>query len=218
VSTIRLAVPPGRAGRLWLVQRLAVAHRAADLLDRKLRVLAAELDRARATAGRTGQAWDTACRDAQQALLRAVLLGGERAVRLAGGGADAQVTISYAATMGTPYPADARYTIGDPEGWDGAAVAAARQAHRAALGAAARHAAAAAALAVIETETTTTRHRLRAVRDRWIPGLSQVLVQVEFALEETERDDAARLRIVRRGPGLRGDGRGPPAAGPAAGA
>ena len=204
MSTIRLAVPPGRAGRLWLAQRLVVAHRAAGLLDRKLRVLAAELDRARATAWRTGQEWDTACREAQQALLRAVLLGGERAVRLAGGGADAQVTISYTATMGTRHPAGARYTIGDPEGWDGAAVAAARQAHRAALAAAVRHAAAAAALAVIEAETNATRRRLRAVRDRWIPGLSQALAHVDFALEETERDDAARLRIVRRGPGRGG--------------
>jgi V/A-type H+-transporting ATPase subunit D len=204
VSAIRLAVPPGRAGRLWLVQRLAVAHRAADLLDRKLRVLTSELDRARATAERTGQAWDTACRQAQQALLRAVLLGGERAVRLADG-ADAQVAISYRTTMGARHPADAQYTIGDPEGWDGAAVAEARQAHRGALAAATRHAAAAVALAVIEAETNATRHRLRAVRDRWIPGLSQALMQVEFTLEETERDDAARLRIVRREASRRGD-------------
>ena len=204
MSTLRLAVPPGRAGRLWLVQRLAVARRAADLLDRKLRVLTAELDRARATAGRTSQEWDTACREAQQALLRAVLLGGERVIRLAGGGADAQVTISYTVTMGARHPAGARYTAAGPEGWDGAAVAAARQAHRAALAAAVRHAAAAAALAVIEAETNATRRRLRAVRDRWIPGLSQALAHVEFALEETERDDAARLRIVRRGPGRGG--------------
>ena len=203
MSTLRLAVPPGRAGRLWLVQRLAVARRAADLLDRKLRVLTAELDRARATAGRTSQEWDTACREAQQALLRAVLLGGERAIRLAGG-ADAQVTISYTMTMGARHPAGARYTAAGPAGWDGAAVAAARQAHRAALAAAVRHAAAAAALAVIEAETNATRRRLRAVRDRWIPGLSQALAHVEFALEETERDDAARLRIVRRGPGRGG--------------
>jgi hypothetical protein len=46
------------------VQRLAVARRAADLLDRKLRVLAAELERTRATAERTGREWDTACREA----------------------------------------------------------------------------------------------------------------------------------------------------------
>ena len=204
MSTMRLAVPPGRAGRLWLVQRLAVARRAADLLDRKLRVLAAELDRARATAERTGREWDTACREAQRQLLRAVLLGGERAVRLAGGGPAAQVTISYTVTMGARHPADARYAAGEPEGWDGAAIAGARQAHRAALAAAARHAAAAAALAVIEAETTATRNRLRAVRDRWIPGLSQALAEVQFALEEMERDDAARLRIVRREPARRG--------------
>jgi len=204
MSPVRLAVPPGRAGRLWLVQRLAVAHRAADLLDRKLLVLAAELDLARATAEQTGQEWDAACREAQRRLLRAVLLGGERAVRLAGGGADAQVTISYTVTMGARHPAGAGYTIGEPDGWDGAAVAAARQAHRAALAAAVRHAAAAAALAAIEAETRATRYRLRAVRDRWIPGLSQALAQVEFALEEMERDDAARLRIVRPGATRRG--------------
>ena len=204
MTTARLAAPPGRAGRLWLAQRLAVAHRAADLLNRKLRVLAAELDRARAAAERTGREWDTACREAQRRLVHAVLLGGERAVRLAGGGADAQVTISYTVTMGVRHAAEARYTAGEPDGWDGAAVAGARQAHRAALAAAARHAAATAALAVIEAETTTTRNRLRAVRDRWIPGLSRALMEVELALEEMERDDAARLRIARRDPTRRG--------------
>ena len=204
MSGISLAVPPGRAGRLWLARRLAVAHRAAGLLDSKLLVLAAELDRARAAAERTGREWDAACREAQHRLLRAVLLGGERAVRLAAGGADAQVTISYTVTMGARHPAGARCTIGEHKGWDGAAVAAARHAHRTALAAAVRHAAATAALAVIEAETEATRYRLRAVRDRWIPGLSQALAQVEFALEEMERDDAARLRIVRRGSTHRG--------------
>ena len=41
------AVPPGRAGRLWLQRRLQVARRGADLLDRKLRLLADELGRLR---------------------------------------------------------------------------------------------------------------------------------------------------------------------------
>jgi V/A-type H+/Na+-transporting ATPase subunit D len=200
MSPIRLAVPPGRAGRLWLVQRLALAQRAAGLLDRKLQVLAAELARARAAAERTGQDWEAACRAAQREQFRAVLLGGERAIRLAAHGPDAQVTISFTVTMGARHPAAAQYSAGQPEGWDGAAVAAARQAHRAALTAAVRHAAAAAALAVIEKETLTTQYRLRAVRDRWIPGLSQALRQVESALEELERDEAARLRIVRREP------------------
>lgn len=182
------------------MQRLALAQRAAGLLDRKLQVLAAELARARAAAERTGQDWEAACRTAQREQFRAVLLGGERAIRLAAHGPDAQVTISFTVTMGARHPAAAQYSAGQPEGWDGAAVAAARQAHRAALTAAVRHAAAAAALAVIEKETLTTQYRLRAVRDRWIPGLSQALRQVESALEELERDEAARLRIVRREP------------------
>ncbi|HXZ73527.1 MAG TPA: V-type ATP synthase subunit D [Streptosporangiaceae bacterium] len=200
MSTTGLAVPPGRAGRLWLVRRLAIARRAADLLDRKLRVLAAELDRARAAAERTGQEWNAACHEAQRRLLRAVLLGGERAVRLAADVADAQVTISYTVTMGARHPAEARYTMSEPEGWDGAAVAGARQAHRTALAAAVRHAAATAAVAVIEAETNATRYRLRAVRDRWVPRLSRALAEVEFALEEQERADAARLRMSRRRP------------------
>jgi hypothetical protein len=90
-------------------------------------------DRARATE-RTGREWDTACREAQRQLLRAVLLGGERAVRPAGGLADAQVTISHTVTMGARHPAGAQCTAGEPESWDGAAVAGARQAHRAGRG------------------------------------------------------------------------------------
>ena len=42
-----LAVPPGRAGRLWLQRRLETARGCgADLLDRKLRILQGELDQA----------------------------------------------------------------------------------------------------------------------------------------------------------------------------
>lgn len=199
--TIRLAVPPGRAGRLWLVRRLAVASRAAGLLDRKLQVLTSELDRLRAAAEQTGADWDAACQDAERSLLRAVLLGGERAVRLASDTGDAEVSIGYAVTMGARHPAGAQCTAGLSEGWEGAAVAAARQAYRTALAAAVQHAAAAAALAVVEAETTATRYRLRAVRDRWIPRLSQALVEVEFALEELERADTARLRRSWHAPG-----------------
>ena len=73
---------------------------------------------------------------------------------------------------------------------------AARQAHRAALAAAVRHAAAAEAVRVIEAETVATRYRLRAIRDRWIPRLEQALAEVTFAIEEQERADAARLRLA----------------------
>lgn len=198
----RLSVPPGRAGRLWLDRRLAAASRGADLLDRKLRILAAELSRLEAQAGRTGREWEERSSAAQRALLRAALLGGQRAVRLSAGSDFAEVTITYTVTMGARHPATAACSVPAPVTWDGPALAGARQAHAAALAAAVRHAAALAALRVVGAETAATRYRLRAVRDRWIPRLQEALAQVEFSLEEQERADGARLRqALRRPPG-----------------
>jgi len=197
MSPRRLTVPPGRAGRLWLTRRLAVARRGADLLDRKLQVLQRELDRRRGSAARAAAEWERRQADADGWLLRAALLGGERAIRLAAAGTFAEVTISYAATMGVRYPAEATCATPPPVGRDGPALAAAREAHRAALAAAVRHAAAAEALQVLEAETVVTRYRLRAVRDRWIPRLEQALAEVTFAIEELERADAARLRLAK---------------------
>jgi V/A-type H+/Na+-transporting ATPase subunit D len=196
VSPRRLAVPPGRAGRLWLTRRLAVARRGADLLDRKLQVLQRELDLRRGAATRAAADWEHCHADAERWLLRAALLGGERVIRLAAAGTFAEVTISHAATMGVRYPVDATCVTPPPAGGEGPALAAAREAHRAALAAAVRHAAATEAFRILEAETVATRHRLRAVRDRWIPRLEQALAEVTFALEELERADAARLRLA----------------------
>ena len=71
MSPRRLAVPPGRAGRLWLTRRLAVARRGADLLDRKLQVLRRELDRRRDSAARAAGEWERRRADADGWLLRA---------------------------------------------------------------------------------------------------------------------------------------------------
>ena len=196
MSPRRLAVPPGRAGRLWLTRRLAVARRGADLLDRKLQVLRRELNRRRGPAPRAAAEWEHRRADADGWPLRAALIGGERAIRLAAAGTFAEVMISHAATMGVRYPADATCTTPPPVGRDGPALAAAREAQGAALAAAVRHAAAAEALRVLEAETVATRYRLRAVRDRWIPRLEQALAGARFAIEELERADAARLRLA----------------------
>jgi V/A-type H+-transporting ATPase subunit D len=196
----RLAVPPGRAGRLWLVRRLETARTGAGLLDRKLRLLQAELTRREAAAELTAQRWDSSQDDARVQLLRAALLGGQRAVRLATGGY-ADVTIRYAATMGIRYPAAAICAAPPPATWEGPVLAQARWAHQEALAAAAEHAAATAALRVIEAETVATRYRLRAIRERWLPRLESALAEVTLAIEEQEQADAARLR--RAGPGRR---------------
>lgn len=196
MSPRRIAVPPGRAGRLWLTRRLAVARRGADLLDRKLQVLQRELDQRRDSAARAAAEWERRQAGADIWLLRAAMLGGERAIRLAAADTFAEVAISYAATMGVRYPADATCITPPPVASEGPALAAAREAQRAALVAAVQHAAAAQALRVLEAETVATRYRLRAVRDRWIPRLEEALTEVTFAIEELERADSARLRLA----------------------
>jgi len=189
----KLAVPPGRAGRLWLEQRLQVARRGADLLDRKLRILQSELAERQDAAELTRQEWEQCCADAERLLLRAALLDGQRAIRLAADPGTADVRVSYTVTMGVRHPSSATRAIPEPPMWTGFALAEARNAHRAALGAAVAHAVASAALRVIEAETAVTRYRLRAVRDRWVPHLEQARAELIFALDELERADNARL-------------------------
>lgn len=198
MTSAKLSVPPGRAGRLWLKQRLSVARRAAELLDRKLRILARQEDKLRARSDGTVAEWENLYAEAGRWLLRAVMLGGERAVEAGAGTADAQVEIRYTVTAGVRHPGSASCTTSEPGDWEGATAAQARQAYRAALAAAVQHAAASAALAAVQAEVATTRYRLRAVRDRWIPRLEEALTQSEQSLEELERADAARLR--RAGP------------------
>ena len=167
MSGPRLTVPPGRAGRLWLDRRLGAARRGADLLDRKLRILGAELGDLRDAAQATEREWRRLAGEADQALLVAALLGGQRAIRLARGGGDAGVRIGYAVTIGVRHPARSELTLpAGPEPWATQPVDQARQAHRAALAAAVSHAVAARAAQIVEAEVTATRYRLRAIRDR----------------------------------------------------
>ena len=173
-----------------------MARRGADLLDRKLRILQAELARFRDAEARTAAEWNRCCTDAERWLLRASMLGGQRAVRLAAGGQPATVTMPYTVTMGVRHPASPACVIPAAVTWDGPALTRARQAHAAALEAAVRHVAAAEALRVIEAEALATRYRLRAIEDRWIPRLEQALAEVTLALEEQELADAARLRLA----------------------
>lgn len=190
-----LRIPPGRAGRLWLDRRLAAAHRAADLLDRKLRILQAELADLQGAAESTGRDWLELAGAADRALLIAAVLGGQRAIRLAMSPGNAGVELTFAVTMGITHPVGASYVSPPgPEPWTGQTVEQARRAHRAALAAAVRHAAASRAVAMVAAESTATRHRLRAVKDRLIPVLEQARVQVVLAIDELERSDAARLR------------------------
>ena len=199
MTGIRLAVPPGRAGRLWLDRRLGAARRGADLLDRKLRILQAELGGLREEAALTEREWREQSAAAERALLIAALLGGQRAARLATGSGYADVRIGYAVTIGVRHPDRGSFAPpAGPDPWAGQPLGQARLAHREALAAAVRYAVAAAAVRVIEAETTATRYRLRAIRDRLIPSLEQARAEVALAIDELERADGARLRRAAR--------------------
>jgi V/A-type H+-transporting ATPase subunit D len=191
----RLAVPPGRAGRLWLQRRLRVAARGAELLDRKLRILRGELEALRAEQARAAADWDRCRADAELWLLRAALLGGQRAIRLAADGGLADVTVSYASVMGVRYPSGTSCAFPESATWDGPVLGSTRQAYRAALAAVVRYAAATEAVRLVEAETLATRYRVRAIKDRWMPRLEQALAEVTLAIEEQEIADAARLRL-----------------------
>ena len=88
--------------------------------------------------------------------------------------------------MGVRHPASPACLIPAPVTWDGPVLTRTRQAHAAALAAAVQYAAAAEALHVIQAEVLATRHRLRAIEDRWIPRLERALAEVTLALEEQE--------------------------------
>jgi V/A-type H+-transporting ATPase subunit D len=200
VTGRKISAPPGRAGRLWLERRLAAARRGADLLDRKLRILQADLAGLAAAAAQAEREWHDRAAAADRALLIASLLGGQQDIRLAAGHGHADVCVRFATTMGVRRPAGATCTPpGDQVPWAGPSVTQARQAHQAALDAAVRYAAAARALQVMAAEAAATRIRLRAIKDRLVPGLEQARDQVAAAIDELERSDGARVRRAWHG-------------------
>ncbi len=202
MSAARIAVPPGRAGRLWLDRRLNAARRAADLLDRKLRILQAELRDLREAAAGTQREWQERSSEADRRLLIAATLGGERALSLATPAGEADVQIGYTTSIGVRRPASGTCTPPPgPDPWAGLPSAQARQAHGDALAAAVRHAVAARAAHVVEAEVAATRYRLRAIRHNLIPSLEQARAAIVLAIDEQERADDARLRrTVNRTP------------------
>ena len=186
-------VPPGRAGRLWLQHRLAVAERGAELLDQKLRILRDEAQRLTQLTEGTAAAWAAASDEAALWLVRAALLGGERAVRPDLDRATTRVELTWTSTIGVRHPGGATCTPA-PDDVPGGPVADVHTAHRRALDAAVQHAVAETALRCVLAEATATRRRVRAIEDRWLPQLRSALADVELTLEEQERADAVRLR------------------------
>src|SRR5262245_9323075 len=130
-------VPPGRAGRLWLTQRLNTGRRAADLLHRKLQVLRVELERLERQRDTTERRWRDAWPAADTWGLRGAMTCGVRELRLATPSTVAELRVRWETVMGLRYPADADCepptTSGADRGPGGAALVEAVAAYREAL-------------------------------------------------------------------------------------
>lgn len=194
--------PPSRAARLRLRHRLDVALRGADLLEQKLRILRAEHERLVESEAARAQLWHDRLREAETWLLRALVLGGESALRSAGfGTGPATVTIDEATTMGVRHPSGA--SCGQPDRSPTAAalrntaLVHAEAAYREAVQAAAAYAAARASARIIGAETSQTRQRVRALRRHLIPRLEGALTRVDLALEQSEHEGVVLRRWAR---------------------
>lgn len=197
-------VPPGRAGRLWLVDRIGTAARGVDLLRQKRQVLLREQRRLSLVVEQTGAAWASAAAHAARWGSRAGALGGSTAVRLAAADVAGRgtVSISWRSTMGTRHPDEARCEVPPlppaTAASSNAAIAPAAAAHGQAIRAAAGHAVASAALREVERELAATQRRLRAIEHHRLPALQAQLHDLVLRLDELEREERLITRWAKR--------------------
>jgi V/A-type H+/Na+-transporting ATPase subunit D len=193
-----MRIPPGRAGRLWLLRRLDVARRGADVLDQKRQTLLREQERLAERLAETTAEWERLAVAAAEWNTGALTIAGPRRVLLSAlhRGARAEVSVEWRNTLGVVVPASARVQLGASPDFvalgGGSTVALAAQAHERALAAAAAHAAARMAHDAISAELATTTRRVRAIERRWIPQHEAELARLELRLEEVELEDVAR--------------------------
>ncbi len=189
------ATASGRAGRLRLRRRLAAAQRASDLLDRKGRILAGELERLELVAQRAEAEWERRAEHAAGWLGRSAALDGQRGLAAATPSAPATVQVERNNAMGVDYPVHATVTPPDgPVRPGSSALAYTIAAHHEALEAAVLHGVAARAVAVLKAELAATRSRQRAIENRWVPRLEEGLRTLETQLDELDREENVRLR------------------------
>ncbi|HEY5051358.1 MAG TPA: V-type ATP synthase subunit D [Acidothermaceae bacterium] len=188
--------PAGRAGRMWLRHRIAVAERGASELERKVQLVSTEVRRRKAQVDQSRAQWRAACEEAERWMLRAGFVGGIDSVRQAQT-TPVEVAITWTTTMGVRHLDSATIDpSAAPDVGMSAAVLQARQAFATALRASADVATAQSALATLEVALLTTRRRARVLRRHWLPRLQSQLHNLEITLEQAEQEDQARLRRV----------------------
>jgi V/A-type H+-transporting ATPase subunit D len=194
-----IRVPAGRAGRLWLRNRIEVARHGADILDEKRQALVRELLRLRGLVDEAETDWSEAAPEATAWLRRAAVMGGERPLQLArlSVGETAGIELAWRNALGVTYPSGARLVL--PRGRPSAAASTAAlleaaEAHRRALEVAAQLGVLRLARDRIEAELARTIRRLRAIQHRWLPRHEQALRELEVLFDEREREEAAQIR------------------------
>ena len=206
-----IRVPPGRAGRPWLLHRLEVARRGADVLDEKRHALLREQRRTGALLDAAREEWEQTARAAAVWLERATVVAGARRFRLVAfyGRGEAKIELLWRNSLGVTHPTGA--TVSLPERVEPASVSGssafhfATEAHRSAVEAAARFAILELSFERVSRELEVTVRRLRAIDTRWIPGHEAALAALEIRLDETEREEVARVRWVLDRPSERRD-------------
>jgi V/A-type H+/Na+-transporting ATPase subunit D len=197
------SVPPGRAGRLWLLGKLAGARRSSDLLEQKRQLLLREYARVSALADASRVEWQNACREAERWAWRLALLGGQREldVLAIGYAGRAELEVVWKSSMGLDHPEDGRCVLPAPQPVldisGNAAGAPAVEAYRQALEAAVAHAVAAETKRRVANELASTRRRLRSITHRRIPELEGRLNDLELRLDAAELEDHVVGRWAR---------------------
>jgi V/A-type H+/Na+-transporting ATPase subunit D len=199
-----MSAPTGRSGRMRLLASLAAARRAGDVLERKRRVLTAEVDRLERAAGTAREGWEQALRIAAAWRDRCLSLDGPEGLLAATAEDAAAVEVEWVRRVGLLLPdrTAVRMPALLPVGGSSARPLSVR-AHRDALHAAAATAAADRAVALARAELAQTRWRQRAVDRRVLPRLTGQLARLEAELEERDREENVRAHwaAARRGAG-----------------
>lgn len=191
-------VPPGRAGRLRLRRRLAVAGRGADLLEHKLRMLLEEQQTRRRAAQESSRAWNEAAAEADRWLTRALVAAGEGGLRQSSPAVLGRVAVDEDTLMGVRFPS--RYSLTPPTSGacvidpDSAALVCAQAAFARAVDAAVRAAVDFAAARAADAAVAATRRQVRVLRRHWIPALQDALARLEASLEQADFEDGVRRR------------------------
>jgi V/A-type H+-transporting ATPase subunit D len=195
--------PQSRAGRRWLISRIATARRGAELLDRKRQLLQREQTRLALEHDATLRHFEEAFAATEAWSARAAVLGGQSELSIACSAVPerAVVNLTWRNSMGVLHPSGAGCSFPAlpplQSAAFNAALAPAAQAACDALDAAVAHAVADHAFRRVDAELSATTRRVRAIERRRLPALEDALRRVEQRLDEVDREERVVARWAR---------------------